>query len=152
VVVVTAGSTAEVRTRRRRALTGARLAELREGVWLRPENLDLFLGDDVVPDLALFTGAVPNDPAALARQLWDLDGWAARAEDLLGRLDALPPGHRSDLAPGFVLSAAVLRHLQSDPLLPDQLLPGRWPGERLRHVYDDWDARYRQVLARWGGA
>src|ERR1700722_15096572 len=32
VVVVTAGSTPEVRLRRRRALTGARLAELREGV------------------------------------------------------------------------------------------------------------------------
>src|SRR5580658_4359902 len=43
VVVVKAGSTAEVRARRRRVLTGARLAELREGVWLRPDNLDLSL-------------------------------------------------------------------------------------------------------------
>jgi phenylacetic acid degradation operon negative regulatory protein len=152
VVVVTAGSIPDVRARRRRALTGVRLAELREGVWLRPDNLDLSLGADVVPDLTVFTGAVPTDPAALAGQLWDLGGWAARAEDLLGQLDALPPRHRSDLAPGFVLSAGVLRHLQSDPLLPDELLPRRWPGGRLRHAYEDWDTRYRQVLARWGEA
>lgn len=152
VVVVTTGSTPEVRARRRRVLAGARLAEFREGVWLRPDNLDLLLGDDVVPDLAVFTDAVPTDPALLAGQLWDLDAWAARARDLLGQLDALPPRHRSDLAPGFVLSAAVLRHLQSDPLLPDELVPGRWPGERLRRVYDDWDTRYRQVLARSGQA
>jgi phenylacetic acid degradation operon negative regulatory protein len=152
VVVVTAGSTAAVRARRRRALTQARLAELREGLWLRPDNLDLHLGGDVVSDVAAFTGATPTDPGPVARQLWDLDGWAARSEDLIGQLDALPPGQPSDLAPGFVLSAAVLRHLQSDPLLPDELLPRRWPGERLRHLYDDWDVRYRQVLARWGEA
>ena len=35
-VVTTTGSTAEVRGARRRALAYARLAELREGVWLRP--------------------------------------------------------------------------------------------------------------------
>jgi phenylacetic acid degradation operon negative regulatory protein len=151
-VVMTAGSTAEVRTRRRRALLLARLAELREGVWMRPDNLDLELGDDLASDVAVFTGATPADPGHTAAKLWDLDGWATRAEDLLGQLESLPPGHPSDLAPGFVLSAAVLRHLQSDPLLPDELLPSRWPGERLRRVYDDWDARYRQVLAQWGPA
>jgi phenylacetic acid degradation operon negative regulatory protein len=152
VVVMTTGSRAEVRARRRRAFLLARLAERREGVWMRPDNLDLDLGDDLAPDVALFTGATPADPRRMAAELWDLDGWAARAEDLLEQLESRLPGRPSDLGPGFVLSAAVLRHLQSDPLLPDALLPPRWPGERLRQIYDDWDARYRQVLAQWGPA
>ncbi len=50
-VVTTSGSTAEIRVARRRALAYARLAELREGVWMRPANvavqLPAFLDDDV---------------------------------------------------------------------------------------------------------
>ena len=42
------------------------------------------------------------------------------------------------LAPGFELSAAVLRHLQADPLLPAELLPVGLAGVAapldLRHV------------------
>jgi phenylacetic acid degradation operon negative regulatory protein len=51
------------------------------------------------------------------------------------------------LAPGFVLSASVLRHFQADPLLPDELLPADWPGRSLRREYDAWDVAYRAVLA-----
>jgi phenylacetic acid degradation operon negative regulatory protein len=43
----------------------------------------------------------------------------------------------------------VLRHFQADPLLPSELLAPDWPGQDLRVLYDDWDARYRQVLADW---
>jgi phenylacetic acid degradation operon negative regulatory protein len=42
-----------------------------------------------------------------------------------------------------------LRHFQADPLLPDALLPARWPGPELRHEYDDFDRAYRAVLRRW---
>ena len=42
-VITTTGSTAEVRGARRRALAYGRLAELREGVWMRPANLALQL-------------------------------------------------------------------------------------------------------------
>ena len=52
--------------------------------------------------------------------------------------------------PRFALSAAVLRHLQADPLLPAELLPAGWPGPALRRTYDLWDRRYREVLAAWG--
>ena len=65
-------------------------------------------------------------------------------------LDELSPEGPADLAPGFELSASVLRHLQLDPLLPTELLPATWPGERLRRRYDQWDAGYRRVLAQWG--
>ena len=65
---------------------------------------------------------------------------------------ALTPDHAEALAPGFELSAAVLRHLQADPLLPGELLPAAWPGARLRADYDRWDARYRTTLRDWSRA
>jgi phenylacetic acid degradation operon negative regulatory protein len=149
VVVTTAGSGADVRTRRRKDLAFARLGELREGVWTRPDNLPLALPDALSADIEVLS-ARPSDGAGLAARLWPLERWATGAEELLARLDSLVPRGPGDLAPGFALSASVLRHLQADPLLPPDLLPPRWPGDRLRRRYDRWDARYRSVLTRWG--
>jgi phenylacetic acid degradation operon negative regulatory protein len=177
-VVVLAGvaAGADVRGRRRRALRLNRLAELRQGVWLRPDNLPPTLapglsgapgsgepgsgepggaagGDGALGDGAERFSARPRgDPSALARRLWDLEAWASRARALLEALEALVPSGPEVLAPGFVLSAAVLRHFQADPLLPDALLPASWPGTELRARYDEWDAAYRAVLVEWGSA
>ena len=52
-------------------------------------------------------------------------------------------------ATGSSLSAAVLRHLQADPLLPDALLPSGWPGAALREEYDRYDVAYRSTLRAW---
>jgi phenylacetic acid degradation operon negative regulatory protein len=150
-VVVTSGSSAEVRTARRRALAYARLAELREGVWLRPNNVEVRLPEDLLSDVELMT-ARPRAPDRLAGALWDLPAWSTRADRLLHEMAALPPEEPQALAPGFVLSAAVLRHLQADPLLPEELLPPGWPGARLRADYDRWDARYRTTLRDWSRA
>ncbi len=150
-VVTTAGSTAEVRVERRRALAYARLSELREGVWMRPDNLSTPPPIELQRDVE-FLSARPADPRRLAGRLWDLEEWSARAEWLLAQLEALAPEGPDALAPGFTLSAAVLRHLQADPLLPTDLLPARWPGDRLRSCYDEWDDRYRHTLAAWSRA
>jgi len=147
-VVTTTGSTAEVRTARRRALAYARLAELREGVWMRPANVAVLLPDSLDADVELMT-ARPGDPLELAGRLWDLPAWSDRARRLLEGLGALAPDGPEALAPGFELSAAVLRHLQADPLLPADLLPADWPGTELRTTYDGWDARYRTTLREW---
>ena len=151
VVVTTTGSTAEVRTARRRALAYARLAELREGVWMRPENVALGLPDELALDVEVME-ARPADPRRLAAALWDLAAWADRADQLRAGLAALPPDSPEALAPGFELSAAVLRHLQADPLLPVELLPDRWPGTPLRDDYDRWDVQYRATLREWSRA
>jgi phenylacetic acid degradation operon negative regulatory protein len=150
-VVTTAGSTAEVRTARRRALTYARLAELREGVWMRPDNVAVRLPVALGPDVEVMA-ARPPEPRRLVDALWDLDAWSARAAQLLDGLVALTPDRPAALAPGFALSASVLRHLQADPLLPVELLPPRWPGARLRAQYERWDARYRATLWEWSRA
>jgi phenylacetic acid degradation operon negative regulatory protein len=137
----------------REAADALRLAELREGVWTRPANLDW---DDAVPELDVVRAqctwmrATPDDPGVLAGALWDLDGWATRASALVDRMHrsrASLDGGRFDAIPeGFVTSAAVLRLLRADPLLPSQLLPDEWPGAALREVYDDYDAGLRSLL------
>lgn len=147
VVAVEAAASAEARSRRRRELASARLAELREGVWVRPDNVDV----DTPEGALRMDGALPvdTDERALASRLWDLDRWAGDARALGERLEATAPETPEALAPGFVLSASVLRHLQADPLLPAPLLPPGWPGPDLRATYDAWDRRYRRLLARW---
>ncbi len=150
-VVTTTGSAADVRGARRRALAYARLAELREGVWLRPDNVALRLPESLDADVELMT-AHPEDPRGLAGRLWDLQAWSDRAAELLRALNVLSPDGPEALAPGFELSAAVLRHLQADPLLPADLLPHDWPGSRLRTTYDEWDAHYRATLREWSRA
>ncbi len=150
VVVTASGRTADERSARRKRLTQARLAEQREGVWLRPDNIDLLPDPGSDADVELFTGEPDEDHRALAARLWDLEGWARRAVGLTDDLDRLVPSGPSELAPGFELSASVLRLLQNDPLLPAELLPAGWPGLALRRTYDRWDRQYRRVLATWG--
>ena len=150
VVVTTTGQSADDRGARRKRLLLARLAEQRDGVWLRPDNIELSPDPRSDPDVALYSGTPDGDSTALAATLWDLDAWADGADGLRQRMGSLHPSGPDDLAPGFVLSAAVLRHLQSDPLLPEQLLPAGWPGVALRKEYDRWDGEYRRVLRQWG--
>lgn len=149
VVVTTSGSSADQRAARRRRLALARLAEQREGVWLRPDNLDLRPDPGPDPDVVTYLVEPDADPVDLAGGLWDLTGWAVRTRVLLGALERSPTDGPDDLAPGFELSAAVLRHLQADPLLPADLVPGDWPGPELRAAYAGWDHRYRRVLRAW---
>ena len=138
IAVVTADRrTPASRTAFRQRMAGLRLAEVREGTWLRPANLDRPLE---VPCLVLL-GRPDGDPAELAASLWDLAAWADRARRLHDALD-----EADDLAAGFIISAAVLRHLVADPLLPAPLLPADWPGERLRTRYERFDASFRSVL------
>ena len=138
---------AELRT----ALESIRLGALREGVWLRPDNLDI-AWPAVVRDQCTVLHAGDVDPALVAR-LWDLDSWATAANELraaVGTLvEPLERGDTTALAEGFVVSAAVLRHFQADPLLPDDLLPGPWPGRAMRTEYDRFDDAYRTLLREW---
>jgi phenylacetic acid degradation operon negative regulatory protein len=143
-VVTTERRAAAERAELRVALTRLRLAEWREGVWLRPDNLDLAPTGVAADHCDWLTADVDTPPTGL----WDLDRWARDARALLAELRANQPAIDA-LAPGFVLSAAVLRHLAADPLLPPPLLPARWPGADLRAAYNDWDKTYRGLLSTW---
>ena len=137
---------------RRKRLALARLAELREGVWLRPDNIDLVPDPADDPDLAMFTAVPDGDPVALAAGLWDLDGWARAAGRLLERLGAAAadrprrPGPRLR-AVGRRCSATCRPTRSSRP----SSCPAGWPGPGvapgLRPV---GPAATGEVLATWG--
>ena len=134
-VITTVGTDARTRAALRIALQDNRFGELREGVWLRPDNLDAEL-----PTLARgrvrVLRARDDDPAELARQLWDLPTWSKTGHRLLREMIA------ADDIPGrFAVAAAMVRHLLVDPVLPAGLLPADWPAERLRGAYADFADR-----------
>ena len=104
------------------------MGELREGVWVRPDNLDRPVDPEVAERCRLFTAR--PDSAGLAETLWDLPGWADGARRLRERLDL-----DLDLADRFVLASETLRHLLTDPLLPPELAPPGWPADDLRRRY-----------------
>jgi phenylacetic acid degradation operon negative regulatory protein len=134
VVITVVGTDARTRAALRTGLQDNRFAELREGVWLRPDNLD-----DGLPALA--NGRVrvlrsrDDQPADLAARLWDLPGWAQTARRLLREMDSA-----TDIPGRFAVAAAMVRHLLADPVLPAELLPGDWPADRLRGAYADFAA------------
>ena len=145
VIVTTAGDAALVRHDRRERLEAARLGEVRDGVWMRPANIELQLGD--VPALLVLRSVPDADPASLAASIFDVEGWRRRASTLIEQMDATPLERTSDLAAGFVRDAEVLRHLQHDPLLPEELCGEHWPGPHLRARYEEFDAAFRVLLA-----
>ena len=45
-----------------------------------------------------------------------------------------------DVPGRFMIAAGMVRHLLTDPVLPDELLPDVWPGEALRGAYSEFVA------------
>jgi phenylacetic acid degradation operon negative regulatory protein len=132
------------------------MGELRDVVWIRPDNLPgerLPEDREVVDAFTRWFTVHPDDDSDLASTLWDLPGWEARAVDLRRSMHALEgrlaDGDTDALAPGWLLSAAVLRHFNADPMLPRELLGRRWPGDALRADYDRYDATYKALLGDW---
>ena len=137
----------------RKAATALHLAELREGIWFRPDNLDR---DRLPSQRAVldrqcvhFHGAATGIPAETVRALFGLDDWAVDARRLTlamrNELTVEAVG-TADFTYQFALSIAVVRHLQLDPLLPAELIPRQWPGHDLRSVYRRFDEVFKQRL------
>lgn len=137
----------------RKAATALHLAELREGIWLRPDNLDR----NRLPTLRAvldqqcvhFHGAATDIPAETARSLFNLDDWAVDARRLTlamrAELDIEALG-ADDFTYQFALSIAVVRHLELDPLLPAELVPRQWPGPASRSTYRQFDEVFKNRL------
>ncbi|MFI1165721.1 PaaX family transcriptional regulator C-terminal domain-containing protein [Streptomyces sp. NPDC020801] len=140
-VVTATGRGPAERAELRARLTALRLAELREGVWLRPANLRRPWPGALDPVVRRFT-ARPDVPARdLAASLWPVDTWAATARALLAHVA------RADRpADRFTALAAVVRHLLADPVLPAALLPADWPGPALRAAYTDYQRELTEEM------
>ncbi len=128
-VITSIGTDARSRAGLRTTLQQNRFAEMREGVWLRPDNVNIALPDDVLSRVRVMHG-YDDRPAELAGQLWDLPAWARTGGSLLDDMAAA-----TDVPGRFVAAAGMVRHLLTDPVLPDELLPDGWPGDALRESY-----------------
>ena len=141
-----ASERADLRERLRRS----RLAEWREGVWLRPDNL----GDVVEDARCAWVDARPEgDPVVLAGRLFAPEAWSARARRLLGELDdatqRLADGDHNAVADAFVVGAAALRHVRADPLLPEALVAQPWPAHDLRDAYVAYQRAFTVSAREW---
>jgi phenylacetic acid degradation operon negative regulatory protein len=133
-VITAVGMDARARAALRNTLQIKRFGELREGVWLRPRNLDDELPAEVAERVRVLH-ARDDDPAELTRRLWDLPEWALTGHRLLDDMAAA-----RDVPGRFRAAAAIVRHLLTDPVLPEDLLPAHWPGAELRKAYADFAA------------
>src|SRR6478609_1810652 len=136
-IVVADARPAPVRTETRAALRRARLAEWREGVWLRPDNVDV----DESPYCEWLDARPDADAVALADRLFAPARWSGEASRLVDAEVAL--------APAFLAGAAAVRHVRADPLLPDELVPQPWPGDALRAAYVAYQREFASVARAW---
>lgn len=139
VVITTVGADARSRYELRNKLAQNRFGELREGLWLRPDNLRVEMAAEIAVNVRLLHSR-DADPAGLAAVLWDLPGWASAARGLIDQISTA-----TDIPTRFVAAAAIVRHLLADPVLPTDLLPARWPGDELRRSYAEFAA---ELVAR----
>jgi phenylacetic acid degradation operon negative regulatory protein len=136
----------------RSAAARARLVELREGVWGRPDNLP---PEATPPDAAATLRAQADVWRAMpsrgaepdAVTLFDVVATAENIRALVGHLDGVTTALRASdgdrLAEAFVAGAAALLQIRHDPLLPPTIVGPGWPGPDLRRTY----SRYRRVFA-----
>jgi phenylacetic acid degradation operon negative regulatory protein len=144
----------------REAFRRLRYAAVREGCWVRPDNLPRASGRvsewAVVDAQCDWWRAAPDeDPVDLAAHLFAPAEWARRANRLRRRLDDVTGGlehasARDDvLASAFEAGAAVLAHVRADPLLPESLCPPAWPGGDLRTAYTRYQQAFGSAVQAW---
>lgn len=141
--VVMTPADAATRAATRSELTELRFAELREGVWLRPDNLDFARSDALIARTQSFSCIPEEDADPLTARLFDPAGWAAEGEGLLAAAESA-----DEMAQRFEVAAATVRHILHDPLLPAELLPSDWPGTRLRDSYDRFRIEFGAFAAQ----
>jgi phenylacetic acid degradation operon negative regulatory protein len=136
------------RRRFRAVMVNHRFGELRPDIWMRPANLPL---PAPAPDWIVTTGPIAGaDPIALRDRLWDVEGLRRRGSALLAtvtRLRADTDWSDPDSIPTvFMASAATVRYLRSEPLLPPALSPRDWPAGPLRAAYDGLEQSLQSTL------
>jgi phenylacetic acid degradation operon negative regulatory protein len=136
------------RRRFRALMANHRFGELRPDIWMRPANL---LVPSPTGDWIVTTGPIVGaGPSALRDRLWDTEALRRRGNVLLAtvtRLRAETDWTDSASIPDvFLASAAVVRYLRNEPLLPHGLTPEHWPVTALRSAYDDLEGAFQAQL------
>jgi len=144
---------AEERRRIRRALRGLGFGPLQDAVWISPkrraDRVLAAIGDEPALSLGVFENARLADGADIEiSRIWELDVLAERYRTIGAQLDEIDraTSARTSLDPtqALVLRTEAMDHwrtlMPTDPRLPPELLPRRWPGwtarRRFAKVYD----------------
>jgi len=148
--------------RHERAMRLRGFRELQSGLWIRPANLRDSVAElrehlralGLHPD-ALVAGldALDDDARAKAITLWDTGAMLARYRALTdelraskAKLERLPLDTAA--AESMVLGRDVIRHINLDPVLPEELMPQR-ALSNLISVMSDYDQNARQIWRRF---
>ncbi len=125
-------------------------AERREGVWLRPANLDRERPAAVAEQCERLR-AIPEAPKELAEQMFAPRAWGARARSLRRDLESVQRRLRSadGLADAFTCGTQVVAHLRADPLLPPQLCRPNDRGDALRDAYVEFQRGFGIAVREW---
>jgi phenylacetic acid degradation operon negative regulatory protein len=132
----------------RATMVGARMAELRPDIWLRPGNID---APAPTPDVLVTRGSLQcDDVGDLVERLWPLDVIERSATTLHRALERQRPvidAHDDATLPTtFVVAAAAVRFLRTEPQLPAELAPATWTPPSIRPLYDDFVRAFQQQL------
>jgi phenylacetic acid degradation operon negative regulatory protein len=136
------------RRRFRTVMGNHRFGELRPDIWMRPSNLPPPRAAD---DWIVTTGTLAGiDPVALRDRLWQLDHLRATATalhtDLVRIQTSVDWSDAATIPLVFTTSAAVVRFLRAEPLLPPALVPDDWPVPALRVAYDGVEQAFQRQL------
>ncbi|MGO9607984.1 MAG: hypothetical protein ACLQAT_32045 [Candidatus Binataceae bacterium] len=148
--------------RHQRAIRLRGFRELRPGLWLRPANLRLSIAElrDELGALGLHRDAMVAEMRELderargdAMGLWDMQGLLASYEALTRamaastrRVERLPLATAAGET--MVLGRDVIRHINLDPLLPEELMPQR-PLRTMVQAMIEYDTMARQIWRRF---
>ncbi len=132
----------------RDSMVGSRLAELRPDIWMRPANTP---DPPKLPDVLVTTGPLAcDDVDDLVGRLWSLDEIEAAAQRLSDALErqrsAIDGGDTRRLPQTFMVSAAAVRFLRTEPKLPDELAPPSWMANELRTHYAEFNTAFLSQL------
>ena len=148
--------------RHERAMRLRGFRELQSGLWVRPANLrDSVAGlREHLRALGLHPGALvvgldelDDEARAKATSLWDtaamLATYRALADELLASKSKLERlALDTAAAESMVLGRDVIRHINLDPVLPEELMPQRALSNLIR-VMTDYDQNARQIWRRF---
>jgi phenylacetic acid degradation operon negative regulatory protein len=145
------------RERIRNGLRYLGYAPLRDGTWVSPRRSDevdtLLAAEDVRAHG--FRAAYDGDATVLATDAWDIAGlghayerWLAEAQHIVGG-DGARAGDEGDFVTRSRLVHEWRKFLFTDPGLPRDLLPARWPGEEAAAFFDDQAAQLLPGAGRY---
>jgi phenylacetic acid degradation operon negative regulatory protein len=148
--------------RHERAMRLRGFRELQSGLWIRPANLRDSVAElrEHLRALGLHPGALvvgldqlDDDARVKATSLWDtaamIAAYRALSDELVAsksKLERLPLDTAA--AESMVLGRDVIRHINLDPVLPEELMPQRALSNLIR-VMTDYDQNARQIWRRF---